>query len=117
MNSLNDVIRHLFEIVDARRWDDLQLVFHPEVEYERPGYDPLRGFGAVDDFYRTRRVIARGSHLVEGIAVEGEQGAAWGRFVGAKHDNTAIDERWADVYTFADHRIRTRRSHFFRPAV
>jgi ketosteroid isomerase-like protein len=112
-----EVIRHLFEIVDARRWDDLELVFHPHVVYERPGYDPLTGFKAVDDFYRNRRVLARGNHLVEGIAVEGSYGAAWGRFVGAKHDGTAVDERWADVYTFEDNKVRTRRSHFFRPAV
>ena len=111
------IIRQLFEIVDARCWDDLVLVFHPDVVYERPGYDPLSGFGAVDDFYRNRRVLARGSHIVEGIAVEGDKGAAWGRFVGAKHDDTPVDERWADVYTFDDNKIRTRRSHFFRPAV
>ena len=112
-----DVIRQLFEIVDARRWDDLVQVFHPDVVYERPGYDPLRGFAAIDDFYRARRVIARGGHIVEGVVVEGDKGAAWGRFVGAKHDDTPIDERWADVYTFADKKIRSRRSHFFRPAV
>ena len=112
-----DVIRRLFAIVDARQWDDLVHVFHPDVVYERPGYDPLTGFAAIDDFYRNRRVIARGSHMVEGIAVEGSNGAAWGRFVGAKRDDTPVDERWADVYTFADNKIRTRRSHFFRPAV
>ena len=111
------IIRQLFEIVDARRWPDLALVFQPDVVYERPGYEPLTGFGAVDDFYRNRRVLARGSHIVEGTAVEGTNGAAWGRFVGAKHDDTPVDERWADVYTFADNKIRTRRSHFFRPAV
>ncbi len=112
-----DLIRHLFEIVDARRWDDLDQVFHPEITYERPGYEPLVGFAAVSDFYRNRRVIARGGHAVEGMAVEANRGACWGRFVGARHDGTPIDERWADVYTFAAGRIRTRRSYFFRPAV
>jgi len=112
-----DRIRHLFEIVDARRWDDLDQVFHADVVYERPGYEALVGFAAVSDFYRNRRVIARGGHTMEGMAMEGDRGACWGRYVGAKHDGTPIDERWADVYSFADGKIRTRRSYFFRPAV
>jgi ketosteroid isomerase-like protein len=113
----SDLILRLFETVDARRWSALGEVFHPDVVYERPGYEPLRGFEAVKDFYVNRRVIARGRHIIEGMAIENECGACWGRFEGAKHDDTPIDERWADVYTFADGRIRTRRSHFFRPAV
>ena len=113
----SDVILRLFETVDARRWDVLGEVFHPDVVYERPGYEPLRGFEAVKDFYQNRRVIARGRHIIEGMAIEKECGACWGRFEGAKKDDTPIDERWADVYTFADGKIRTRRSHFFRPAV
>jgi uncharacterized protein len=112
-----DAIRRLFDIVDARRWESLQEVFHPDIVYERPGYAPLLGFDAVRDFYQNRRVIASGRHLVEGMAVEGDCGACWGRFQGAKHDGTPIDEGWADVYTFAEGKIRTRRSHFFRPAV
>jgi uncharacterized protein len=112
-----DVIRRLFDIVDGRRWEELEQVFHQDVVYERPGYEPLRGFASVRDFYENRRVIAKGSHIVEGMAVEGNAGACWGRFQGAKHDDTPIDERWADVYTFVDGKIRTRRSHFFRPAV
>ena len=113
----SELIRRMFDTVDARRWGDLHEFYHADIVYERPGYEPLRGFGAVHDFYEHRRVIARGRHIIEGSAVEGDQGACWGRFEGATRDDKPVDERWADVYTFADGKIRTRRSHFFRPAV
>ena len=106
-----------FQAIDAGDLESLPRFFHRDIVYERPGYDPLVGLDAVMHFYRTRRVIASGKHQVEGIVVEGDAGASWGRFAGARKDGSAIDERFADVYTFTDGKVRTRRSHFFRPAV
>ncbi len=85
--------------------------------YERPGYEPLVGYERVKKFYREERVIASGTHFLEGVVVNDDSGACWGRFVGVHKNGSAIDERFADAYTFENGKIRTRKSYFFRPAV
>jgi ketosteroid isomerase-like protein len=113
----NAIITELFRRVDARDFDALRESFTDDAVYERPGYDPLVGRDRVLHFYREERVIASGKHELEKIVVEGPTGACFGRFVGLHKNGSAIDERFADVYTFQDGRIKTRRSYFFRPAV
>lgn len=112
-----EVVRQLFATIDARNWNELQRFLHTSIVYERPGYAPIIGLQSVRHFYENVRVVGMGEHLIEGVAVEGSRGACWGRFVGTKRDGLAIDERWADVYTFIEDKIATRRSHFFRPAI
>jgi ketosteroid isomerase-like protein len=110
-------VRTLFDIVDARDFDRLPEVFHPQVVYERPGYAPFEGLERLDRFYRHERVIACGQHRLDIVVVSDTHGVCTGRFVGTHRDGSAIDERFADVYTFQDGRIRHRTSYFFRPAV
>jgi branched-chain amino acid aminotransferase len=112
-----DLIVNLFQKIDSRDFDRLQQVFCEEIVYERPGYEPMMGYEQVLKFYRTERVIASGTHYLESIVVNQESGACWGRFVGVHKNNSAIDERFADVYTFSNGKIQTRKSYFFRPAV
>jgi branched-chain amino acid aminotransferase len=112
-----DFIRNMFRIIDARDWENLRLAFCEDITYERPGYEPLVGFNRVKKFYRDERVIISGEHVLEGIVVTNDSGACWGRFIGTHKDGSAIDERFADAYTFQDDRIKTRKSYFFRPAV
>jgi ketosteroid isomerase-like protein len=107
----------MFRIIDARDWENLRLAFCEDITYERPGYEPLVGFKRVKKFYRDERVIISGEHVLEGIVVTNDSGACWGRFIGTHKDGSAIDERFADAYTFQDDRIKTRKSYFFRPAV
>ena len=85
--------------------------------YERPGYDPLVGLERVLRFYRDERIVVSGRHELHGIVVDGDAGACWGRMRGTLRDGSAADVRFAEVYSFADGRIRTRRSYFFQPAV
>jgi ketosteroid isomerase-like protein len=68
-------------------------------------------------FYREVRVIAAGEHRLEHLVCNDTCGASWGRFVGRHSDGSGLDERFADVYTFADGKIVTRASYFFRPAI
>jgi ketosteroid isomerase-like protein len=115
--SAQELVNRLFAIVDARNWDDLENVFSPDIIYERPGYAPLIGYQRVKQFYREERVIASGRHYIDVIIADEHRGACCGRFTGTHKNQSAIDERFADMYSFEDGKIKTRTSYFFRPAV
>lgn len=110
-------IRRLFESIDASDWAGLAELFHPHAVYERPGYAPLVGRERVLRFYREERVVASGNHEIDGIVVEPNAGACWGRLRATLKDGSRADVQFADVYYFEDGQIRGRRSYFFRPAV
>lgn len=113
----SNIILELFSAIDSSDWISLEKLFHKEIVYERPGYDPFSGLDRVMEFYQKERILASGAHLLEKVVLNGEHGACWGRFIGFKKDGSEVDERFADVYSFKEGRIRTRRSYFFRPAV
>lgn len=104
----------MFRAVDASDWDALPRWLHPELEYDRPGFDLLQGRDAVVQFYRTIRSI-RGEHRFEGFAIEPESGACWGRFVGTRKDGTPLDLQFADCYRFKDGLMWRRKSFFYVP--
>jgi ketosteroid isomerase-like protein len=110
-------VTQLFNAVDSRDWETLNLLFHEDIVYERPGYPPFAGRERVLDFYKNERIIASGKHHLEQIVVNDESGACWGRFIGTLKNGKAVDERFADVYSYEDGKIKERRSYFFRPAV
>jgi hypothetical protein len=56
-------------------------------------------------------VIASGKHHLENIVLNEDSGTCWGRFVGVHKNNSAIDERFADVYRFKDGKIKNRQSY------
>jgi branched-chain amino acid aminotransferase len=112
-----DFVSRAFEIIDSRDWDALQQIFCEDITYERPGYEPLVGFERVKKFYCEERVIASGTHFLEGVVMDAGQGACWGKFIGTHKNGSVIEERFADAYTFADGKIKKRRSYFFRPAI
>jgi ketosteroid isomerase-like protein len=115
MNSTQ--LGEMFESIDASDWQSLVNFYHPNIVYERPGYAPLVGLERVLQFYREERIIAAGRHHIDGMVVERDAGACWGRLRGTLRDGSATDEQFADVYSFEDGKIRTRRSYFFRPAI
>lgn len=110
-------IQDLFEAVDSSDWETLRTMFHPDMVYERPGYEPFKGLDRIMQFYQKERILASGKHHLENIILESDSGACCGRFIGFKKDGAEVDERFADIYSFADGKIITRRSYFFRPAV
>ncbi|MCA9902498.1 MAG: nuclear transport factor 2 family protein [Anaerolineae bacterium] len=115
--DIESTIDSYFQIVDARQFDELVHVFHREIEYERPGFDKLIGVEAVIDFYKNTRDIAAGHHELYGKLVCGQTAACWGRFEGSKKDGSRIDERFSDILTFEQGKMRTRVTFFFRPAI
>jgi ketosteroid isomerase-like protein len=106
-----------FRAVDSHDIPGLLATFHPDIVYERPGYEPFVGLERLRRFYEEERVLDSGGHLVGHIVIDGDAGAAEGRYVGTRRDGSPVDVRWADFYTFADGKIKTRRSYFFLPAV
>lgn len=111
------LVIELFRAVDSSDWNVLSDIFHTGVVYERPGYLPFVSITRLLQFYQKERVIASGRHHIENIAIEGNYGACWGRFIGVGKDGSQIDELFADVYSFENGKIKTRKTHFFRPAV
>lgn len=105
----------MFNAVDRRDWDTVAKYFHPELVYDRPGFDQLVGGAAVDNFYRNIRTI-HGVHQFEGFAIDGETGACWGRFVGTRKDGSSLDVEFADCYRFKAGQLWRRKSFFYVPA-
>ena len=75
MDRRHALVEQLFECIDARRWDALPQFFVPDVAYERPGYERLVGLDQLLDFYRSVRVIASGTHILEEIVCDEERAA------------------------------------------
>jgi uncharacterized protein len=111
------LIKGLFRSIDAAEWELLDSFFHPDIIYERPGYNPMIGVDQLLHFYRYERVILCGRHELDGIIVADSQAACWGRFVGVAKDGASLNEGFADTYTFSDGLIVQRKSFFFRPAI
>jgi ketosteroid isomerase-like protein len=113
----DSLIRRMFATIDSADWTALAECFHPEVTYERPGYEPLVGRDRLMRFYRNERAVAAGHHTIEGTLVNHGEAAAWGSMSGVLTDGTEVTVRFAEIYQFADDAIRRRRSYFFTPTV
>lgn len=111
------LIKTLFTAVDSRDWNLLVQCFDQSIIYERPGYHPFMGLDELLNFYQHERIIASGKHHIEHIVIDNNWGACWGQFIGTHKNGSQINERFADVYSFANGKFKTRRSYFFRPAV
>jgi ketosteroid isomerase-like protein len=115
--ATNTLVHDLFRAIDSREFERLREICHPEVTYERPGYEAFSGIDRLLKFYREERVIASGDHLLTAVLVDDAFGACWGRFVGRHRDGSDLDVEFADTYEIEDGRIRRRKSFFYRPAV
>jgi hypothetical protein len=111
------MIEDMFRAIDAREWKNLAKFFHTETIYERPGYEPFVGLERLLKFYQDERMVKDGKHFIERVVVDGDCATCWGHFEGVLKDGSVVNERFADVYTLAGGKVRTRRTHFYRPAV
>jgi hypothetical protein len=114
---LDTLIAELFRAVDTSDWNSIAQIFHEEIIYECPGYGTFIGLPRLLQFYQNERVIQSGAHYLDHIVVNENYGACWGRFIGIKKDGSPVEELFADVYSLEGGKIRTRRSHFFKPAI
>lgn len=113
----NKTVRRMFQVIDARDWDELPSFFHTDVIYERPGFPQLRGLTDLINFYREVRPIESGCHELESVVTDDNHVVACGTFRGKLRDGTQAQEMFADLYTLKDDRIWRRRTYFYRPAV
>jgi ketosteroid isomerase-like protein len=115
--NYSKLITNLFAFVDSSDWQSLPDIFHPEIIYERPGYQSFVGIDRLLLFYRDERIIHSGKHHIENIASDKNCAACWGRFIGVGKNGSQIDVLFADTYSFKMGKIYTRRTHFFTAAV
>ena len=111
------LVHDLFRAIDAREFERLREICHPEVTYARPGYEEFAGIERLLKFYREERVIASGEHRLTAVVVNDTHAACWGRFVGTHRDGSPIDVEFADTYELENGAIRRRKSFFYVPAV
>ena len=109
----------MFESIDAGRWSRLGEYFHDEVVYVRPGYAPITGIGDLLDFYRNRRIIKSGRHVIESIcsSAGGDTWVVTGSFTGVDRCGNGLRARFCDVYSVEAGKIRRRETFFDSPAV
>lgn len=117
VSANGDRITRMFAAIDSRNWDDLADLLHSEIVYDRPGFDAFLGRDRVMRFYMHERIIIDGYHTIDGVIVEGERVAAWGWIEAVRDDGEPLTLGFSDVYLFEVGKIRTRRSHFYVPAV
>jgi len=117
--ELRHSITAMFEHIDACQWDVLPHFFHEDVRYIRPGYDPISGLPNLLDFYKRRRIIKSGRHVIELIcaAENGDTVSAIGAFRGKDWSGKDLDVRFCDVYEFEGQKIVRRETFFNAPAV
>jgi ketosteroid isomerase-like protein len=111
------VIRQMFECIDRADWEHLSDCFDLEICYKRPGFEPMLGRDRLMRFYREERHITEPRHVVEGVLLGGDDGAAWGRMTGRREAGDAVALEFAEIYRFAGGVVRARRSYFFTPTV
>lgn len=116
-DAMRAVVARYYDCVDANDVEGLLALFSAEAEYRRPGYDPLVGRDALDDFYRNRRVIASGRHTITNLVCDGARVAVEGTFSGVLKDGSQSEVRFADFYRFGGALFTHRITYFYAPLV
>jgi len=115
--SVEKVVSYYY-LIDAGDVPNLVLLFDAECTYMRPGYPPLHGRTALQDFYMNTRVIAEGHHTVEGSVYEGDTVAVHGQFNGTLRDGSQVSTGFADFFYFNESgMIISRRTYFDVPVL
>ena len=110
--------RGYYDAVD--RGDNAAVLdwFSDDAVYHRPGYAPMEGRAALDQFYGGERVIESGAHRIDQLLVDGSSASVRGVFTGKLKDGSQVTVGFADFIDYdADGRAHERRSYFDRPAV
>lgn len=115
--SERDIVTAYYAAVDAGDTARLLDMFHPEIEYRRGGYPPIRGHRELRVFYQEVRVIASGSHQVLSMLVESPDVAVRGTFTGLSRSGDPLTADWADFFTIDRGLIRLRDTYFMTAGV
>lgn len=107
----------MFHAIDTQDWEALPQFFHPDIVYERPGYDDIAGMEAFLTFYRDIRIIGAGKHVLTAAVADANHAICKGQFSGRSKQGDALSERFADAYEIQDGQIIKRTTYFFRAAI
>jgi ketosteroid isomerase-like protein len=111
------VVRRYYQHIDAGDVRSALSCFAPDAVYRRPGYASLTGRPAIEDYYRTTRVIGRGRHALEAVTEGPDEVAVRGSFEGMAHDGRPLAVRFADFWRFSDGLVIERNTYFDAAAV
>lgn len=115
--GLQDLLRGFFQNVDAANWPGMMACVHDQIEYDRPGYETLKGKHAYLDFYMHRRRIAHGEHRLVDVMIDGDMAVCFGVFEGVSRTGERLKAEFADRYRFEDGKILGRTTYFYAPLV
>lgn len=112
-----ELVLEYYQAIDSQEIDHVVELFADDATYERPGYAPLVGVAAIEEFYRTERVIDSGVHSVSNLLVDGHKVAVEGEFIGRLRDGSDVTVRFADFFLVMSSRFARRHTYFFAPSV
>lgn len=115
--NLLGLVERYYRTIDRRELDAMLDLFHEDVVYARPGYEPLRGKQALERFYRSERVIESGKHVIGLTLQQEEVVVAEGRFQGVIRGGETADVKFVDIFSFREAKIAERRTYFDSPRV
>lgn len=111
------VVALYYERVDADDVVGILELFALDAVYRRPGYPPIQGHAALDDFYRHQRVIKSGRHTITRLISSGADVAVQGTFGGTLTDGSVAQLEFADFYRLRDGVFTKRTTYFYAPLV
>lgn len=114
---LVSAVRRYYECVDANDVPGILALFTPEATYRRPGYPPIVGTTAWEDFYRNQRVIESGRHTLVNVVRDGNQVAVQGTFAGVLRNGSVAELEFADFYRSDGDLFTERTTYFYAPLV
>jgi ketosteroid isomerase-like protein len=110
-------VAQYYERVDADDVAGIVELFSADAVYRRPGYAPITGTAALEDFYRNQRIIKSGRHTVTALIRCGDDVAVQGRFTGVLHDGSPAEVEFADFYRMHGGVFAERTTYFYAPLV
>ncbi|MBM0278956.1 nuclear transport factor 2 family protein [Micromonospora tarensis] len=111
-------VRRYYRLVDQDDVAGLVALFAEDAVYRRPGYEQLTGRAQLREFYRNRRVIAHGRHVLRRMTVAGDDVTVEGSFGGTLRDGRQVEVEFADIFVLNTRLLFQRRTtYFFAPLV
>ena len=109
----------LFSCIDSENWEGLSDLFHKDITYKRPGYDPFVGRSDVMKFYRGERIIKSGKHHVETVTTQEGNVICMGHFTGVSKDDKPLNVDFADYYNMSNDLsvVKERKTFFYAPLI
>lgn len=110
-----DRVLDYFRLVDDGDLPGVFALLDEQVVYRRPGVAPLEGKAAVVTFFQRDRGIARSTHTVDVVAVDGDRVVVEGRLQADLEDGRSLDLRFADIFWFTGDLVRRRHGYVDAP--